>query len=123
MRQEISQYEVPDPKLLTGCCEFQVDSQSFDPTFSGPIDVRVEPKRIGFRWTGAKDWNWVEWHECVFFAEDPGQRFREMIADIKEQAREEGLRFGLSEAAKPPEERKPTVRYLLIPEQAKDAIR
>ena len=115
MKQQISDYEVAEPKRLVGCAEFQVDSQSTDPSFCGPMEIRVEPKRFGIRWAGEKEWSWIDWHELPLFAEDHSNVFRQIIKDLKEQAREEGLRVGIEEAIGPEPEKKHKV--LLLPER------
>lgn len=120
MTQKIDEYEVVDPKQLVSCCEFTVDSQSFDPSFAGPISIRLEPKRMGVRWLGQKEWVYIEWHELMVFADNPSQIFRQIISDMKEEAREKGFNEGLQESAKPAQEQeKPKVtRFIYEPKRA-----
>ena len=93
-----NQYEVPDPKELSGYIEFRVDSASSNPHMAGPIDIRVEPERLGIRWAGERKWNYVEYADLAVIADCLPQRARELLKEKFELAVEDGLRCGLQEA-------------------------
>lgn len=96
MYEGLENLMVASPKQLNYCAEFQIDSRATAPHLCGPIDVRVEPDKLGVRWSGEKTWSWVEWHELIVFADNPGPLVRELV----NEERERGYREGLEEAIK-----------------------
>lgn len=113
-------YRTPEPKKLEGCIEFYVESSSSDPHLGGSIEIRCEPTRMGMRWHGTPNWTWMEYHEAIVIAGDLGKAYRELIKAKFEFGYEEGLRAGIEEATKPPEERKERAGLIYIPKRKQD---
>jgi hypothetical protein len=95
-------YEVPDPKELASCIEFQVESRASDPNLGGVIEVRAEPDRIGVRWEGEKVWTWLQWADLMVLGENWPETVKSMIQEKYDQAYEDGLKEAIEVAAKSP---------------------
>lgn len=97
-KDNLRKHQTAEPKELELCAEFRIESKSSNPEASGQIDVRVEPDRLGMRWSGEKLWTWIEWHEVlIVLGRNLNQNASQMIAEERELAYEEGLAEGLKE--------------------------
>jgi hypothetical protein len=103
-KSQPAKYDVPQPTELESCIEFEIDSRSHNQELSGVIQIRAEPERLGVRWAGEKVWTWLEWHDLMALGADWPATVKQIVAEKYELAYEEGLRYGLEEAAKSPEQ-------------------
>jgi len=109
-------FEIPDPNQLDRIIEFRIDSTSSDPSFSGPIEIRCEPKRLGVRWSGEQDWKWMEYHELTMFSDASSAHFKRIIEEQFEAAKQAGFDEGCK-ASVEPEQHREKFNLIYLPEK------